>query len=153
MIWHVTVDGSSVTVDLSKEPSASLTPLGENRHLLSLDGTSWILLAEEGAISLGDLRLEVSVESALERRLAALRGKGDAASSRGPETVKAPMPGIVSRVEVSAGQAVKTGDLLLVLEAMKMANEVRARGPGRILSLSVSAGQAVTAGEGLLTLG
>ena len=151
MTWHVTVAGKEVSVDLAKEPTASLTPLGNNRHLLSLDGRSWMILAEEGALSLGDLRLEVSVQSDLERRLASLRGKDTAAQS--PETVKAPMPGIVSRVAVAAGQAVKSGDLLLVLEAMKMANEVRARVDGRILTVSVSAGQAVQAGEGLLTLG
>ncbi len=151
MIWHVTVSGKPVTVDLGKEPSASLTPLGGDLHLLALDGKSWVVRAEDGALSLGDLRLEVSVESDLERRLASARGKE--ASARGPETVKAPMPGIVSRLAVAPGQPVKAGDLLLVLEAMKMANEVRARSGGKILSVSVSAGQAVTAGESLLTLG
>ena len=151
MIWHVTVSGKPMTVDLEKEPSASLERLDGNLYRLSLDGKTWMILAEDGAISLGDLRLEVSVESDLEHRLASVQGRQEGA--RGPETLKAPMPGVVSRLAVSPGQSVQTGDLLLVLEAMKMANEVRAPGPGKVLSIRVSAGQAVTAGAVLLTLG
>ncbi|MDD4699366.1 MAG: biotin/lipoyl-binding protein [Oscillospiraceae bacterium] len=66
--------------------------------------------------------------------------------------IGAPMPGTVNKVLVSAGQAVKKGDVVLVLEAMKMENDIVAPNDGSIGGIMVTAGQAVQAGELLLTL-
>ena len=70
----------------------------------------------------------------------------------GGEKISAPMPGKILAVEVSEGQAVKRGDNLLILEAMKMQNEIKAPRDGVIKSLFITAGKAVTSGEVLLTL-
>ena len=55
----------------------------------------------------------------------------------------APMPGLIVRVEVVEGQEVDAGDSLVVMEAMKMENELRAEAPGRVLAIQVGPGQAV----------
>jgi biotin carboxyl carrier protein len=57
--------------------------------------------------------------------------------------VKAPMPGLVLRVQVKVGDAVKKGDALLVLEAMKMENVIKAEGEGIVKAIKVNEKQAV----------
>lgn len=66
--------------------------------------------------------------------------------------VSAPMPGTVLKVNVQNGQAVKNGDVLLVLEAMKMENDIVAPCDGTVTSVTVSKGSSVTAGAVLCTL-
>lgn len=76
------------------------------------------------------------------------------ASSGGAGSVKvtAPMPGTVVRVEVSAGDAVKSGQDLVFIEAMKMETPVKAAQDGTIASIEVSAGESVDTGKVLLTM-
>ena len=76
-----------------------------------------------------------------------------AAPVAGGTSVDAPMPGNIISVNVKAGQAVKRGDVLLILEAMKMENEIMAPCDGTVGSVSVAAGQTVQSGQQLLTIG
>lgn len=69
------------------------------------------------------------------------------------EPVNSPMPGTIISVAVSAGQAVKAGDVLVVLEAMKMENEIKAPKDGTIASVNVNKGDAVESGTLLVTIG
>jgi biotin carboxyl carrier protein len=79
--------------------------------------------------------------------------RNDAArGGEGVQTVMAPMPGKVVRVLVAHGDDVKAGQGLLVVEAMKMQNEIKASRAGRILSLAVKEGSTVAAGEALATI-
>lgn len=71
----------------------------------------------------------------------------------GAATVKCPMPGKILSVAVSAGAAVKKGDLLLVLEAMKMQNEIYAPQDGTVSEVRVAANQTVATGDVLVVLG
>jgi biotin carboxyl carrier protein len=64
----------------------------------------------------------------------------------------APMPGLISRIEVDAGQEVAKGAGLLVLEAMKMENEIRSTGAGRVRAIHVEKGTAVEKGQQLMTI-
>lgn len=84
---------------------------------------------------------------------AALAPKAAAPVAAGATTVKAPMPGKILSVAVSAGQAVKKGDLLLVLEAMKMQNEIYAPQDATVSEVRVSANQTVATGEDMVVLG
>ena len=63
------------------------------------------------------------------------------------------MPGLVVRVEVTVGQVVKVGEGLVVVEAMKMENELRATRPGVVETIHVTPGQTVAKGASLVTLG
>jgi biotin carboxyl carrier protein len=99
-------------------------------------------------------RLDVAVES--ERR-AALREKarrgGSAAGHGGPTEVRAIIPGRVVSVSVVPGDEVIAGQQLLVVEAMKMQNELRAPRAGTVESVAVGEGQTIEVGDVLLVLG
>ena len=71
----------------------------------------------------------------------------------GAETVKAPMPGKILSVAVSAGQAVKKGETLLILEAMKMQNEIAAPHDAVVSEVRVAANQTVSTGDDMVVLG
>ena len=71
----------------------------------------------------------------------------------GGEAVKAPLTGTVTTVNVKAGDAVKKGQVLMILEAMKMENEILSPCDGRITSVSVTPGTAVEAGTALCSIG
>ena len=70
----------------------------------------------------------------------------------GGETVAAPMPGNILKVAVSVGQTVKEGDLLVVLEAMKMENEIFAPKDGTVAQVLVSKGSTVDTGATMVVL-
>ena len=75
-----------------------------------------------------------------------------AAAPAGAEAVKSPMPGTINAVNVTAGQTVKKGDVLCILEAMKMENEIMAPRDGVVASVNVTKGATVASGDVLLTL-
>ncbi|MDR1698425.1 MAG: biotin/lipoyl-binding protein [Prevotellaceae bacterium] len=70
----------------------------------------------------------------------------------GANAVKAPIPGSIIRVEVGAGQAVKRGDLLLVMESMKMENNILAKSDGVVKAVRVQPGQTVLQGEVMIEM-
>ncbi len=74
------------------------------------------------------------------------------AGSEGGLKVAAPMPGKILGLKVSPGQAVKRGDVLILLEAMKMENEIVAPSDGTVASVNVAIGDSVEAGATLATL-
>ncbi len=75
-----------------------------------------------------------------------------AAATTGGVAITAPMPGTILKVNVTNGQAVKKGDVLMVLEAMKMENEIMAPSDGTITSVNTQAGASVEPGAVLCTL-
>ena len=75
------------------------------------------------------------------------------AAAAGERSVDAPMPGKIVEVKVSVGQTVKAGDTLLILEAMKMQNEIAADADGTVKAINVTAGQSVKVRDSLVILG
>lgn len=73
-------------------------------------------------------------------------------SAAGANKVVAPMPGKIVDVKVSVGQAIKEGDLVAVLEAMKMENEIFASASGTVASVNVSAGAMVEANDVIISI-
>ncbi len=69
------------------------------------------------------------------------------------EAVTAPMPGTILKVNVSQGQAVKAGDVLCILEAMKMENEIKAPRDGAVSAVAVQKGASVNTGDALVFIG
>lgn len=83
---------------------------------------------------------------------AAAPAPAPAAAPAGAGSITAPMPGTILKVNVSNGQAVKKGDVLFILEAMKMENEIMAPSDGTVSGVSVAQGATVEAGTALCTL-
>ena len=148
---HVAVDGERLEAHLAAVPG---TPL---YHLL-LAASSWTVAAQplEGlaplrwALGAVGERFEVEVLDERTRQIQALTGRGSRPAGGG--VVKAPMPGLVVRVEVVVGQRVEAGAGLVVVEAMKMENELRAARAGLVETVHVAAGQTVDKGAPLVTL-
>ena len=145
---QVTVAGRTVTAALSRVPG---TPL---RQLL-VDGRSVALAVDptgrgRWALTRMGERWEAEVVDERTRHIRTLTGGGEGA--RGPGALRAPMPGLVVRVLVEAGQQVPQGAGLVVLEAMKMENELRAAAPGRVAAVRVRPGDTVEKGQSLVEL-
>ncbi len=66
--------------------------------------------------------------------------------------IKAPLPGVITSINVNVGDEVKAGDTLLVLEAMKMANNIEAEKDGKVTAICVSAGQSVMEDDALIVI-
>ena len=75
-----------------------------------------------------------------------------APASAGAVAATAPMPGTILDIKVSVGQAVKKGDVLCILEAMKMENDIPAPQDGTVASVNVTKGASVAAGDVIITL-
>jgi pyruvate carboxylase subunit B len=153
--YVIDVDGGSVTVDGEKfEAHAAAIPGTPLLHLL-LGKESWTVACQQldgrrWALGAAGERGEVEVQDDRSKQIEALTGQGRKAVVGG--VVKAPMPGLVVRVEVSAGQTVEAGEGLVVVEAMKMENELRASYAAVVEQIHVSAGQRVEKGTPLVTL-
>ena len=76
--------------------------------------------------------------------------KSAAAAPAGGKTIQAPMPGKIMKINFTTGTSVKRGDVLLVLEAMKMENDIMAPADGTIVSINVNPGDSVNTGDTLV---
>jgi len=119
---------------------------GPETYTITVEGQAYVVQVEEG----GDISAVAPVGAA-----APVAGAAAAAPmpAGGGDPVAAPLAGTIFKVIVSAGQAVQEGDVLIILEAMKMETEVRAAKAGTVGSVNVAVGDAVTVGDTLLTLG
>ena len=84
---------------------------------------------------------------------AAAKPAAKAAPPAGSTVVKAPMPGTIVSIKVNAGDMVKKGDVLVILEAMKMENEIMAPQDGKVVAVNTSNGVSVNTSEALVSLG
>ena len=141
----LTQDGKTFTVDVSAiQHGEQYSVLVDQRSFaVSLDGDGKKL-----ALILDGHSYAVEVEDDRER---ASRALSHAHAPTGG-LVESVMPGIVRKVEVKIGDAVKRGDRLLVLEAMKMENEIFAGVDGKITTVHVEAQQEVRQGDLLVTI-
>ena len=153
---EVEVDGPRVLVDGVAHEALLAAVSGTPLYHLLLGGESWSVAAEplEGvgrwALGMVGERVEVAVQDERTRAIEAVSGTGQHAAGGG--TVRAPMPGLVVRIEVAEGQQVDAGAGLVVVEAMKMENELRAPRSGTVQTVHVAVGQAVEKGASLVTL-
>lgn len=144
---HVSVDGKVYEVDfesVSGQPVYSLIVDGRSHE-------SYIYQGEENwQVLLRGRLYPVTVEDEREKRLRAAAGGGVAET--GEFHLRAPMPGLVVAVPVTEGQEIKKGQVILILESMKMQNELKAPRDGTIGRIRVKAGETVEQRQTLLSM-
>ncbi len=124
------------------------------RFNVTVNGVSYDVVVEEvgGAPAQAPVAAPVAAPAAASAPAAAPAPKAAPAGNAGAIAVKAPMPGTIMKVNVTVGQAVKKGDVLCVLEAMKMENDISAPQDGTVASVNVQKGASVQTEEVLVTL-
>jgi biotin carboxyl carrier protein len=143
--------GMRWTID-ARAVDADVVEVGAGVYSILIGGQSLEARVEERTEQGGGLRVIVAgQEFAAEVRDPRQwrRHRGAAQEAEGRQQVVAPMPGKIVRVLVKAGNNVKAGEGLCVIEAMKMQNEVRSPKSGTVERLMVAQGQAVNAGEAI----
>lgn len=142
----VEADGRHIEADFVRLPDGEV-------YSLLIDGRSHVVRVsptEDGLdVELRGAVIPVEVKHPLEKMLQAT--SSGRAAARG-ETVTAPMPGVVVAVRVKAGDAVKAGQAVIVVEAMKMQNELTVGHDGVVAEVLVSERAAVSAGQPLVRL-
>jgi biotin carboxyl carrier protein len=164
MRYFVTVEGREFEVDLTGDvpvvddrkvdAELSVIPGTPVRHLL-IDGRSRALVARPGErgewdIHLNGDRYEVEVVDERTRAIRAMIGQG--AEARGPRPIRAPMPGLMVRVDVEVGDTVRSGQTVAIIEAMKMENDLKADTAAVVSRILVEPGEAVEKGTVLVEL-
>lgn len=153
---EVVVDGEDVQVDGDGIRAYLAEIEGTPVRLLTIGDEVHRVVVRRGSargqftLELGGYRFEVE---ALDERTRAIRElSGAAARAAGPASLVAPMPGLIVRVNVQEGDRVQAGQGLVVMEAMKMENELRASAAGVVKRVVVAPGTAVEKGATLLEM-
>jgi biotin carboxyl carrier protein len=148
---EVVIEGDRVSVGGGPAEQARITEVdGTPVRLVSIgDAVHRVTARRDGARGSYVLRIDgrrYAVE-ALDERTRAIRDLSAAAAGpAGPQPVKAPMPGLVVRIDVNVGDQVQAGQGVAAIEAMKMENELRAPAAGKVKAVRAAAGQAVEKG-------
>jgi biotin carboxyl carrier protein len=148
--------GANQTVEVNGEPHrVDFQTIDEGAlYSLLIDNRSWQVLVErsgdEYRISIDGELYVVSVQDERTRKIQ--KALDRAVKETGEFTLKAPMPGLVRGVPLQVGQEVQKGQGLVILEAMKMENELRAPRVGVVKDIRVKPGDAVELGQSLVVI-
>ena len=155
MKYIVTVDGRETEIEVTPggvrmdgaEVEAEVRPIpGTDRWALRIGDRSYEVAAATPASGEWDLSIDGRAHraEAIDERTHHIRSMTVAmAGAAGPKPVKAPMPGLVVRVDVEVGDAVQPGQGLVIVEAMKMENELKAEAEGVVSKIHVASGDTV----------
>ena len=143
---EIVLDGEVINADMQQMPDTLM-------YSIIIDGKSHDVRLSEGdgvyVVQLGGQIYEVVVEDERTRRLAGLKGN---VALTGEAILKAPMPGVVIEVAKQVGAEAATGEVVVVLEAMKMQHAIKAPTDGMVTALPVAVGTQVAAGEVLAVI-
>ena len=127
--------------------------LNGHTYEVEVEAGKAMLLAEYEAVAPAAPVAPVAIAPVAEAAPAAAAPAAPAAVTGAGEAVAAPMPGTIVKVNVTAGQAVNVGDVLCVLEAMKMENDITAPKAGTVTQVVTSKGASVNSGDPLVVIG
>lgn len=125
------------------------------KYMVTLNGKQYEVIVERGTVTgtpVGDAPAAAPAPKAVPAPAPAPAGAPAPATPTGGETVAAPMPGTILDIRCSAGQQVQAGDILFILEAMKMENEICAPHDGTVGTVCVQKGASVQTGAALCTM-
>lgn len=139
----IRIDGKPV-VPLT---NANVLEVEPGVYSILIDGASHEVRVGGGYVTVGNRRFEYEVEDPRQ-----WRRSGDSAGGGGRATITAPMPGKIVRILVSIGEEVEAGEGVVVVEAMKMQNEMKAPRAGKIAAINVKENDSVNAGAVLAVI-
>ncbi len=145
---QILVNGEAYTLDFEQMADSGVYSLLLNNHSVQAMVEERDKLFEVQI--LGEL-YQVQVQDERAYRLA--QARGGLAEATGEALIKSPMPGIILKVLVEEGQSLKKGEKTIILESMKMENELRAPRDGVVHRVSVAPGASVEKGQVLVTIG
>jgi biotin carboxyl carrier protein len=149
MKWQVVLNGRSMEID--SEQLGTVTQVEPGVYSVLVDGASYEIrvsgTAEKLSANVRGLEFDVAVQDPRDTSRASRASIGS-----GRQEITAPMPGKVIRLLVNSGDSVDVGQGLIVVEAMKMQNEMKATRPGRVVETRARAGETVSAGDTLLVI-
>lgn len=163
-LHSITLDGTAHALDWRQLASLATDAKGGiaigGQYSLLINGVSYEIFArrivkpdekesQTYEVLLGNRRFEIKVE---DERATLLAGLAKGATASGTATIYAPMPGLVVGVPIEVGHAVNAGQPVLILEAMKMENDLTAPITGTIKEVRVSKGQTVEQGAALVVI-
>ena len=119
------------------------------RYTITVNGTPYDVTVDEAGASAPVAAAPIAPAA---KAAPAPAAKPAASGAEGSVKVEAPMPGTILDVKTSVGSAVKSGDVLCILEAMKMENDIVAPADGTVASIAVGKGDSVEAGQIIVTL-
>ena len=144
---EITVNDQVINVDMLQMQDTTM-------YSMIIDGKSHDVRMNEGdgvyVVQLSGDIFEVVVEDERTRRLAGL--KGGPAAATGEVVIKAPMPGVIIDIPVTRGQEVEKGDILVIMESMKMQNEFKAPRAGQVHAIRVAPGDKVEQNAVMVTI-
>ena len=148
-------DGALQIQNQHHNHNVKVVPLGNHYYSIVVDNQTYVVNArrvkKEWVLNLQHREAKVQVLDTRQKLEAEMFGSAESEIAAGD--IKAPMPGLILRVEVKVGDVVEAGQPLLVMEAMKMENEIRANVAGTVKDIFVSAQQAVEKDDILIKLG
>ena len=162
MKYQTTVNGQTFEIEINhdgrilvnnEERRVDFKMISEALYSVLIDNASYEALIEEREglynVLLGSDMYELQVLDERQQRLSRSAG---AAVASGEISIRSPMPGLIVAVAVSEGQAIKKGDPLIVLESMKMENEIKAPREGTVARIHVTKGDRVEQNKTLITI-
>lgn len=128
------------------------------KFMINVNGNSYEVEVEEVGVDSSvqrpatPVKAAAPVQAAPAPKAAPKAEKKEVVVSAGQEVIEAPMPGNIWKIEVKEGDSVKAGDTLLILEAMKMENEILAPRDGVVSSINTTTGATVNTGDKLVVI-
>jgi pyruvate carboxylase subunit B len=141
------VDKTAEKEEAAPAGKAGGAPAGASAYTVKVNDKTYNVKLENGKAVVNGTAYNVDVQAAEAQAGGSQAGAGGASGSGESHRVEAPMPGLILRIEKNQGDTVQEGDLIMVMEAMKMETEIHAPTAGTISEIAVKQGDQLKAGE------
>ncbi|MFP4180879.1 MAG: biotin/lipoyl-containing protein [Spirochaetaceae bacterium] len=140
------------TAEKAEAQGAAEAPAGASAYTVTVNNTPYTVQFQNGKAVVNGTSYDIDVKAASSQAGGSEGAAGAAQGTGETHRVEAPMPGLILRIEKNPGDAVQEGDLILVMEAMKMETEIHAPASGTIKEVAVKQGDQLSAGDLLATI-